>query len=51
MKEIINVALKTRKVDVSKCKTDLLAVGMFSDGKGLDKIVGELNGQGAVTTC
>ena len=43
MKEIINVALKTRKVDVSECKTDLLAVGMFSDGKGLDKIVGELN--------
>ncbi|MHC4912934.1 MAG: leucyl aminopeptidase [Planctomycetota bacterium] len=36
MKEIINVELKTRKVDFDKCKTDLLAVGHFSDAKGLD---------------
>jgi len=42
-KEIINVELKTRKVDFSKCKTDLLAVGLFSDAKGLDKISSELN--------
>jgi leucyl aminopeptidase len=43
MKEIIDVKLKTRRVDFSKCKTDLLAVGLFSDVKGLDKINGELN--------
>ena len=43
MKEIINVELKTRKVDFSKCKTDLLAVGHFCDTKGLDKLCGELN--------
>jgi leucyl aminopeptidase len=43
MKEIINVGLKTRKVDFSRCKTDVLAVGLFSDVKGLDKINGELN--------
>ncbi len=43
MKEIIDVELKTRKVDFSRCKTDLLAVGLFSDVKRLDKINGELN--------
>lgn len=43
MKEIIDVELKARKVDFSKCKTDLLAVGLFSDVKGLDKINSELN--------
>ncbi|MGA1979168.1 MAG: leucyl aminopeptidase [Sedimentisphaerales bacterium] len=43
MKEIIDVELKTRKVDFSKCKTDLLAVGQFSDTKGLDKLNAELN--------
>jgi leucyl aminopeptidase len=43
MKEIIDVELKTRKVDFSKCKTDLLAVGQFSDVKGLDKLSKELN--------
>ncbi|MHC4482913.1 MAG: leucyl aminopeptidase [Planctomycetota bacterium] len=45
MKEIIDVELKTRKTDVSRCKTDLLAVGHFSDAKGLDKVSGELNGK------
>ena len=45
MKQIINVELKVRKVDFSKCKTDLLAVGMFSDVKGFDKLNGELNRQ------
>jgi leucyl aminopeptidase len=43
MKEIIDVELKTRKVDFSKCKTDLLAVGQFCDTKGLDKLNAELN--------
>jgi leucyl aminopeptidase len=43
MKEIIDVELKTRKVDFSKCKTDLLAVGQFCDAKGLDKLNAELN--------
>ncbi len=45
MKEIIDVELKTRKVDFSKCETELLAVGLFSDVKGLDKINRELNGK------
>jgi leucyl aminopeptidase len=43
MKEIIDVELKTRKADFGKCKTELLAVGQFSDAKGLDKLSGELN--------
>jgi len=43
MKEIIDVELKTRQIDVSKCKTDLVAVGLFSDAGGLDKLCGELN--------
>ncbi|MCK5172798.1 MAG: leucyl aminopeptidase, partial [Planctomycetes bacterium] len=43
MKEIISVGLKGRKVDINKCKTDLLCVGLFSDSKGLDKVVGELD--------
>ncbi|MHC4687599.1 MAG: M17 family peptidase N-terminal domain-containing protein, partial [Planctomycetota bacterium] len=43
MKEIINIELKTRKVDFDKCKTDLLVVGHFSDAKGLDKINRLLN--------
>jgi leucyl aminopeptidase len=44
MREIIDVELKTRKIDFSKCKTDMLAVGHFCDAKGLDKLCGELNG-------
>jgi len=43
MKEIIDVELKTRNVDFSKCKTDLLAVGQFCNAKGLDKLNTELN--------
>ncbi len=43
MKKIIDVKVKTRKVDICKCKTDMLCVGMFSDGKGLDKLAGQLN--------
>jgi len=43
MKAIIDVKLKTRKTDFSKCKTDLLAIGQFSDTKGLDKLSAELN--------
>jgi len=43
MKEIINVELKTRTVDLIKNKTDLLAVGLFSDAKGLDKLNAQLN--------
>jgi leucyl aminopeptidase len=43
MKEIIDVELKTRKVDFSKFETELLAVGQFSDAKGMDKLSGELN--------
>jgi hypothetical protein len=43
MKQIIDVELKARKVDFSKCKTELLAVGQFSDVKWLDKPSKELN--------
>ncbi|MFZ0033619.1 MAG: leucyl aminopeptidase [Sedimentisphaerales bacterium] len=43
MKEIIDVEIKVRKVDFSKCKTDLLAAGQFCDSKGLDKLNAELN--------
>jgi leucyl aminopeptidase len=43
MKAIIDVDLKTRKVDFSKCKTDLLAIGQFSDVKGPDALSKELN--------
>ncbi|MHC4071764.1 MAG: leucyl aminopeptidase [Planctomycetota bacterium] len=38
MKEIIDVKLRTRTVDVGKCKTDMLVVGLFSDAKRLDKL-------------
>ena len=43
MKQIIDVEMRTRKVDFSKCKTDMLAVGLFSDAKGLDKLNRELD--------
>jgi leucyl aminopeptidase len=43
MKEIINVELKTRNVDFSTCKTDVLAVGTFCDAKELDKPNRELD--------
>lgn len=38
MKDIIQVELKTRKVDFGKCKTDILAVGLFSDAEKLDSV-------------
>ncbi len=43
MKDIIDVELKTRTVDPAKCRTDLLAVGLFSDAKGLDKLNAQLD--------
>jgi len=43
MKDIIAVELKTRTVDFIKCTTDILAVGLFSDVKELDKLNRELN--------
>lgn len=43
MKDIIDVELKTQKVDFSKSKTDILAVGLFSDAKELDKLNKELD--------
>jgi leucyl aminopeptidase len=45
MKEIISVEVKTQKADFVKVKTDLLAVGVFSDVKGLDKLNKELDGK------
>jgi leucyl aminopeptidase len=43
MKEIIKVRVRARNVKVAECKSDLLAVGVFSDAKRLDKLNGELN--------
>ena len=43
MKDIIDVGIKTRTVDFFTCKTDLLAIGHFSDAKGLDKLAAVLN--------
>jgi len=43
MKDIIKVELKTRTVDPTKFGTDLLAVGLFSDAKGLDKLNAQLD--------
>lgn len=45
MKEIIHVELKTRSVDFSACKTDILAVGTFCDVKELDRLNKELDGK------
>ncbi len=45
MKDIIKVELKTRKVDFSKIKTDILAVGLFSDVEKLDSLNSILNKQ------
>jgi len=43
MKDIIDVELKTQTADFSKCKIDILAVGLFLDAKELDKMNKELN--------
>ncbi len=43
MKKIIDVKLKTRNVDFSDFKTDVLAVGIFSDAKKLDPLNANLN--------
>jgi leucyl aminopeptidase len=45
MKEIIDVELRTRTADFAKCETDVLAVGLFSDVKVLDKVNRELDGK------
>jgi leucyl aminopeptidase len=37
MKEIMDVRVTARTADLDKHKTDVLAVGLFSDGKGPDK--------------
>ncbi len=43
MKEIIRVELKARTVEFAKCKTDMLALGHFSDAKPPDRITREFN--------
>ena len=45
MKKIINVNVKVSQSDASKLKTDLLAVGLFSDVKKLDKLCAKLDGK------
>ncbi|MFC1781087.1 leucyl aminopeptidase [Planctomycetota bacterium] len=43
MKAIINVSSTTRKVDLDKCRTDMLVVGVFSDARKLDKTNAQLD--------
>lgn len=43
MKEIIEVEVKTRKIDFVKYKSNLLCVGLFSGTKKLDKLCDKLN--------
>lgn len=38
MKEIMDVKLRTRTAESDKLKTDVLAVGLFSDAKEMDKL-------------
>ena len=43
MRQIIDVKIKTRRVDFFECKTDALVVGRFSDAKTTDKLTRELD--------
>ena len=43
MKKIIDVEVRTRKVELENCKTDMLCVGVFKDEKRLDKTCSLLN--------
>jgi len=42
MKQIIEVGVKTRKVELAECKTDMLVVGRFSNG-GPDEVIQALD--------
>ena len=42
MKQIIEVDVKTRKVELARCKTDMLVVGRFSDA-GPDEVIQTLD--------
>ena len=43
MKDTINVELDAQRVDFSECKTDLMAIGHFSDAKGLDALARDID--------
>jgi len=43
MKNIIDVEVKTQKVDFGRCKTEMLSVGVFSNVKKLDKLCNDLD--------
>jgi leucyl aminopeptidase len=43
MRQIIDIEIRTRTVEPIGCKTDVLAVGHFSDAKGLDRIARQLD--------
>jgi leucyl aminopeptidase len=45
MKEIIDVKLTARTADLDRYKTDVLALGLFSDAKGLDRSIKWLDRQ------
>ena len=42
MKQIIGVKVKTRRVEFTQCKTDVLVVGRFADGEP-DKMIQALD--------
>ena len=43
MKEIMDVKLNARTVDPDMYKADVLAIGLFSDAKGLDRLTKQLD--------
>ncbi len=43
MKQIIDVKVKTNKTEASKYKADMLAIGLYSDTKKLDKLCASLD--------
>ena len=43
MKKIIDVKVSVQKQEIEKVKTEILAVGIFSDDKKLDKTVAALD--------
>jgi len=45
MRQIIKVQVKTQRADLTQVRTDILAVGHFSDAPGLDKLCRELDGR------
>jgi leucyl aminopeptidase len=43
MKQIISVDVKAKKAELTRCKTDMLVVGRFSDAAGPDEVLRKLD--------